>query len=659
MRRNQKTVGIFLASALSASMTLGDGRADAVVDRDVTPIIAPGNGWRGGATAPLSDGYVRVQSDHALHASDVNTEPDVYVVAVGSEPIVASGSIEGGSVVVGQDNDEIYFESNAGLVPSDTDGTTDIYAMTFTGVRRIVTPNTHGVLRSLGVSQDGTKVWVSTNAALLPSDTDSDTDYYEFVDGTARHLTAEDHHGSSTVTDFFTTSDGQLVGWTTNEPMLELDTDSVADIYTRDTSGVIELRTPNTPNAVTSVVGDPLRTDHVVGLTTSALVSADVDDSRVDLYSFSDDGTATGLTTSGNGAFDVSFVVARAEHVLVRTSDLLQGTGANGTAPYLYTVNLRLDEARFVAADASQLAEPRLTDSGRVFVATDASKSAGDGDAHFDVYQVAEGQFTLISDLASTSDVFAPFAWDERVLLSTTSALVSDDTDTALDVYERRQNGTTRLVDSGHAHHTQIGGADRDGIEFTLELDIDGSSDFGLQLARFAAPVALTTPEVVGRREVGRRVRCAGASFDGDGLGPHAFNWFVAGAPVPLAVTSSFEIRPTDAGRLIRCRVTGSNVAGSATRISETVRVAPHFANRPTVTGRPVVGHSLACSGRAVGASNIVFRWFRDGVGTAQRTQQYRIRPADVGHRLSCLAIATNAGGSATARSTTVLVRTT
>jgi len=150
----------------------------------------------------------------------------------------------------------------------------------------------------------------------------------------------------------------------------------------------------------------------------------------------------------------------------------------------------------------------RASDDGsRVFFITTESLVSADTDTAWDVYQRAGGQTTLVSTGAAGGNGNAD-AWFEdasvdgsRVFFSTTASLVSADTDTAEDVYER-SGGQTTLLSAGPAggnaavDASELGASD-DGsrvyfetTESLLSADTDEARD--AYLARL--PAQHTTP---------------------------------------------------------------------------------------------------------------------------------------------------------------------
>src|SRR4051812_6369122 len=109
-----------------------------------------------------------------------------------------------------------------------------------------------------------------------------------------------------------------------------------------------------------------------------------------------------------------------------------------------------------VGTNVSVLFEGESADGSRVFVQTTEALVPEDGDSAVDVYEVVNGGAPgLLSDRVQPGPdepagqaLFRAASPDgTRVFFSTTEPLVAGDTDTASDVYERSAGNTTLLSD--------------------------------------------------------------------------------------------------------------------------------------------------------------------------------------------------------------------
>jgi hypothetical protein len=82
----------------------------------------------------------------------------------------------------------------------------------------------------------------------------------------------------------------------------------------------------------------------------------------------------------------------------------------------------------------------------------------------------------------------------------------------------------------------------------------------------------------------------------------------------------------------------GYAAASGYSEPSRVLRGTVSFAHRPTLRGLAVVGHTLTArpGARVPRAAVAAYRWYRDDHAIRHaRERAYRIRPRDLGHRLS------------------------
>ena len=353
------------------------------------------------------------------------------------------------------DGARVSFETSEQLVPGDTDASQDVYERS-SGSTKLVSAgqiNGNGAFTVLfvGASSDGARVFFATNESLVSTDTDAVQDIYERSNASTKRVSAGQIGGSGALGASFAgaSSDGTRVFFVTNEALVSGDTDSSQDVYER--SGGSTKRVSggqiNGNGAIdvffTGASGDGTR---VFFRTTESLVSADTD-SALDVYERS--GGSTKLVsagqTNGNGPFDAS---------TVRLS-------ADGT---------------------------------RVFFATNESLVATDTDVAQDIYERSKGSTKRVSagQINGNGAFSAAFAGSSadgtRVFFHTQEQLVSTDTDTIQDVYER-SNGSTKRVSAGQingngAFVATFSGASADGTrvffvssEPLVAADIDTVQD--------------------------------------------------------------------------------------------------------------------------------------------------------------------------------------
>lgn len=103
-----------------------------------------------------------------------------------------------------------------------------------------------------------------------------------------------------------------------------------------------------------------------------------------------------------------------------------------------------------------------------------------------------------------------------------------------------------------------------------------------------AAPESIVAPSVSGAAVVGGTLACGEGTWAGSSPQSRAFAWLRDGAPIAGATAARYELTAGDGGRRLSCRVTSSNLGGSATATSAEVAVAPAAARPPAPT-RPVI----------------------------------------------------------------------
>ena len=92
-------------------------------------------------------------------------------------------------------------------------------------------------------------------------------------------------------------------------------------------------------------------------------------------------------------------------------------------------------------------------------------------------------------------------------------------------------------------------------------------------LATFTpAPVNVNAPSIDGTPAIGSTLTCAAGTWNGNPLLTRA--WLRDGAPIPGATADTYTPVPADGGQAVACRVTASNLRGSASVTSASVNVA-------------------------------------------------------------------------------------
>ena len=313
------------------------------------------------------------------------------------------------------DGSRVFFSTTGSLVSADTDSSQDIYERSG-GVTTLISRGQINGNGGFGVSfqdasADGSRVLFNTQEQLVATDTDGSLDIYQRSGSTTTLISAGQVNGNGAFNPTFrhATADGSQVIFATAEKLVSADTDSVQDIYLRSggTTTRISAGQVNGNGALPAeTVGASADGTRVFLRTNEPLVPADTDGSQ-DIYERS--GGVTTLISAGqingNGAFNAS--------------------------------------GGFASEDGSRV----------VFVTAEKLVSA-DTDTRTDVYQRAAGTTTLVSigqingNGNFDADTQGASADGSRVFFRTEEQLVSTDTDTRRDVYERT-GGTTTLISAG------------------------------------------------------------------------------------------------------------------------------------------------------------------------------------------------------------------
>ncbi len=251
-------------------------------------------------------------------------------------------------------------------------------------------------------------MFFTTDERLVNADTDIFPDIYERSGGTTTLVSAGEINGNGANNAVLggASSDGSKAFFNTTEQLVSADTDSSQDLYERSggTTTLVSAGEINGNGELAAIFsGASSDGSKVFFITFEQLVSADTDSSQ-DVYERSG-GTTTRVSAgeiNGNGAIAATF------------------SGAS-------------------------------SDGSKVFFTTAEQLVSADTDSSQDVYERSGGTTTRVSagEINGNGGIAVTFSGassdGSKVFFSTAEQLVSADTDSAADVYERA-SGTTKLV---------------------------------------------------------------------------------------------------------------------------------------------------------------------------------------------------------------------
>ena len=325
-----------------------------------------------------------------------------YYERVGPSAVLRA---EGGPPTFSADGSRLYFTASASLIPADTDGQLDVYWSESDGSMHLATGWSDAPMSFVQVTPDDTRMLVASVAQLLPADADASNDFY-IKEGEQLELVSLGTVAAAKSWANETLDQIVYATWSMIDPA---DTNDGNDLYRWDSThpGEAELLTAPVNWSNESTV-DHISTDgsRILFETPEALLPGEVFTGWSDLYEWHD-GVITNLTpaTDGQVAFlaasaDGQRVVFRSQLSLV-TEDVWQGG--------IYVSDADL------AAPIATVAGPAGGVSGRT--ADIAFATEGDDAVWFDC-QVDSGTWTHctsplhVTGLAGGTHTILVKAWD-------------------------------------------------------------------------------------------------------------------------------------------------------------------------------------------------------------------------------------------------------
>lgn len=440
------------------------------------------------------------------------------------------------------DGVEVFFSTGERLTAEDKDSTTDIYVRDLVkNTTKVVSAGDPGCAGSGcgnassavsavsgGVVADGTIVFFASEERLSNDDEDDFADVYARDLEAGTTTLASDGAtacqgsgcGDGPVPAFFqgASADGTRAFFTTAEPLIAGDADSLGDLYERDLEGG-ETRIVSTPGSCpaelncTPVYGGIATDGSHVFFETNERIAAEDTDSKQDVYDFSA-GTAV-LASRGpdgiNGTFNALYAGSSSDGtaVFVATNERLDSSADTDEAQDVYLRNGAASTALVSAGNGScapgcgngdfaatlRWASP---DGDVALLSTVEPLAESDEDNAFDLYRrdLPGGPTTHLSQAdpsctapecgnAGLNANFAGASEDgSHVFFVTAEALVDADADTRTDVYDR-SGAVTTLVSTGSIngsgpYDAQLQGVSLSGIRafFVTKERLTGEDDF-------------------------------------------------------------------------------------------------------------------------------------------------------------------------------------
>jgi hypothetical protein len=394
----------------------------------------------GGASA--DGGRVFFETSATLTSDDTDSAIDVYMSAAGQVRSVSPTGPNGWhAAFAGATPDGLtaFFTTNDALVPEDTDSNTDIYRWTDDGA---ITRITAGGLGAgyRGASNDGTRVLFSTVASLRPEDTDSAVDLYLWHDGVTSLVSGSTPGGlaaDASVSFEAMSADGSTVLFRSSVALVGGAPDDGA-LYEWRTNGTLRVRVADAEVGVRELSGD----GRVVAFHTRLpLVDGDTD-GEWDLYI--DDGTFH-LLTSGTAPNEISFddlITGFDTWVTFDTADPLTAGDTDGKVDtYRWTKSTGTIELLTPWVGAYDVRWQGGTSTGPFAVRTIGSLVASDTDGVEDLYLIDPSGPSVHLASSGLPDDAATFkalsATGDRLLFESRAEVLPGDEDGGkLDLFE-------------------------------------------------------------------------------------------------------------------------------------------------------------------------------------------------------------------------------
>ncbi len=112
-----------------------------------------------------------------------------------------------------------------------------------------------------------------------------------------------------------------------------------------------------------------------------------------------------------------------------------------------------------------------------------------------------------------------------------------------------------------------------------LKCRVTAGNELGSTMATSAAttiktpPKNTVAPKITGTPKVGKTLTCAKGTWTGSLPITYKYQWLRNGAAIAAATKATYVAKAADRNKLISCKVTATNAAGTAFKVSAAVKV--------------------------------------------------------------------------------------
>jgi len=176
----------------------------------------------------------------------------------------------------------------------------------------------------------------------------------------------------------------------------------------------------------------------------------------------------------------------------------------------------------------------------------------------------------------------------------------------------------------------------------------------------YVAPVNTVLPVLSDTPKQDEIVSTSTGTWTGTSPINFTYQWTIDAVNIPGATTNSYTPSLSDVGKTLRCKVTGTNLGGSAIAITigivvDAADTVPVNTVAPVISGTTSIGSFLTTTnGTWTGSAsfNYTYQWKSNGVNIPGATlNNYQLTGDEAGEYITCEVMASNDAGGATALS--------